>query len=213
MSESGTRTEPPNRELVVYALHLLNGAVERVHTEDIAIKAHELFPGSFSWTRHPDLPDKDIVRVALTDARKERYGSLVEGRTGQHKGQYTKTKRDPALDGWILTEAGLNWIKENQAHFEAAIDSTGEIKTHRQKVLRQLERFRNHRFFGDFTREPDSFSPGIGGLADLLRCRVDADEEVWVQRLEAIRRKARVAEQSDVLDFVDACESAYRVQK
>lgn len=88
--------QKPNRELVVYALSVLGGDSKPIHTEDIALKCHELFPESFSWTKHPEIPDKDIVRVALTDARKRQHGVLVEGRTGQRQGHSAKTKRRPA---------------------------------------------------------------------------------------------------------------------
>jgi len=73
-----------NRELVVYGLYVAGGATERVHTEDLALKCWELFPDSFSWTKFAQYPDKDIVRVALTDARKEKYGALVNGRVEGH---------------------------------------------------------------------------------------------------------------------------------
>ena len=96
----------PNRELVVYALFLLGGDTNRVHTEDVALKCFELCPQSFSWVKHAEYPDKDIVRVALTDARKEHYGALVEGRAGQRHGLTAKTKRGPVPDGWILTATG-----------------------------------------------------------------------------------------------------------
>ena len=213
MSRLRTKATTPNRELVVYVLHVLGGAVERIHTEDIANKAHALFGDSFSWTKYPEYPDKDIVRVALTDARKEKYGALIEGRTGQHRGQSGKSKRSPALDGWILTKAGVAWIKENQDRLETIADSGAAPKEHRQRVLKQLGRVRSHRVFADFLDDPELFIPQIGGMAELFRCRVDAEEEVWVRRFEAIRRKARVAEQQDLLDFVDACESAYRSQR
>ena len=212
MSQPGPRATTPNRELVAYALHVLGGAVERIHTEDIAHKAHALFPDSFSWTKYPEFPDKDIVRVALTDARKEKYGGLIEGRTGQHRGQSSKGQRYPALDGWILTKAGVDWIKEDQCRLEAIAGPGGVPKEHRQKLLKQLGRIRNHRIFADFSHDPDLFEPEIGGMAELFRCRVDAEEEIWVQRFEAIRRKARVAEQQDVTDFINACELAYRRQ-
>ena len=212
MSQSVQRATTPNRELVVYVLHVLGGSVERIHTEDIAHKAHALFPDSFSWTKYREFPDKDIVRVALTDARKAKYGGLIEGRTGQHRGQSSKTRRDPTPDGWILTKAGMDWIKENQCRFEAVVSSVGVPKEHRQKVLKQLGRIRSHRLFVDFSHDPDVFRPEIGGMAELFRCRVDAEEEVWVGRFETIRRQARVAEQKDVTDFIDACELAYRNQ-
>src|SRR2546427_7389250 len=104
----------PNRELVIYVLSLLGGESKRLHTEDITVKCHELFPGSFSWTKYPNYPDKDIVRVALTDARKSQHGALVEGRSGQKRGQSAKTNRGPVPDGWMLTRAGVQWVSENK---------------------------------------------------------------------------------------------------
>ena len=202
----------PNRELVVFTLHLLDGAVNRVHTEDIAREAHKLFPDSFSWTKYPDLPDKETVRIALSDARKAKYGSLVEGRAGQHRGQFSKTKRDPQPDGWTLTEAGVKWILLNQKQIESLVGSAAGPKLHRQKVLKQLARIKDHRLFADFVRDRTKFNPDIGELAELLRCRVDAPQEVWAERLEGIRRKAQISKQEEILRFVGACETAYRAQ-
>ena len=48
-----------SREMVVYVLGLLGGESRKIHTEDIAIKCHSLFPDSFSWTKYPEIPDKD----------------------------------------------------------------------------------------------------------------------------------------------------------
>ena len=95
----------PNSELVVYVLSLLGGESKSVHTEDIALKCHELFSDSFSWTKYPDRPDKEVVRTGLMDARKEKHGQLVKGRSGReiHK----------VPDGWMLTEAGIEWLKKN----------------------------------------------------------------------------------------------------
>ena len=102
----------PNRQLVVYGLYLLGGESKPVHTEDITLKCFELFPTSFSWVKHPHLPDKDIVRVALTDARKAPHGAMVEGRAGERRGLAAKTRRLPVEDGWMLTPMGASWIRE-----------------------------------------------------------------------------------------------------
>jgi hypothetical protein len=194
----------------VYALYRLGGAIDRVHTEDIALEAHKLFPDSFSWTRHPKFPDKDIVRVALTDARKEKYGRLIDGRTGQYKGQTIKTSRKREADGWVLTEEGVSWVKENQARFE---NSNKFPKAHRQKVMKEADRIRRHKLFADFLREPDHFEPDFGLMAELFRCRVDAQEVVWIKRFDTARRNASLAEGQDVVVFVDACELSFRNQK
>ena len=205
-------TKTPNRDLITYTLYLLDGAIHRVHTEDIAVKAHNLFPDSFSWTKYPDLPDKETVRMALVAARKAKFGNLVEGRAGRYKGQYSETKRDPQPDGWILTAAGIQWILSNRERFESLEIATSRPKIHRQKALRQLARIKTHQLFANFVENPATFSPDIGGLAELLRCRVDAPQEVWIKRIEGARRRARISNQEDVLHFADACEAAYRAQ-
>src|SRR5437899_9176451 len=94
-----------NRELVVYCLYIAGGSTERIHTEDVALKCWELYPDSFSWTKYPKYPDKDIVRVALTDARKTKYGALLSGRV---EGQ-SSASGEP--EGGMLTEAGLAWVR------------------------------------------------------------------------------------------------------
>ena len=201
----------PNRNLVVYALYLLGGESKRVHTEDIAVKCFELFPSSFSWTRHPKYPDKDIVRVALIDARKNQHGCLVQGRAGQKMGLATKTNREPAPDGWILTPKGVDWVRENASRFEQGAVKQ-EAKEHRQEILRQLRRLRDHHLFQEFQAEPHRFAPSIGDLADLLRCRVDAAPAVWTRRLEKHRGQAQAAGQSDVVEFLERCQAAYQEQ-
>ncbi len=201
-----------NRELVVYALYLLGGDSNPVHTEDIALKCFELFPASFSWVKHSQYPDKDIVRVALTDARKTTNGSFVEGRSGEKRGLSAKTKRQPIEDGWMLTTAGVRWIRDNQGKLAQVVDS-GQVKAHRQRLLKQLKRVRDHSLFGIYLENPGRFSPSIGAIADLLRCRVDADAQVWQERLDKVYRQAMAAEQIDVCDFIAKCRDAYIQQR
>ena len=199
-----------NREMVVHALYLLGGATHRFHTEDIALKCFELWPSAFSWTKYPEYPDKDIVRVALTDARKEKYGFLVDGRTGQTRGQAKRTKRRRTGDGWSLTDAGVNWAEKNKASF----DSTGEItKDHRQKSMQVLSKLRRHDVFALYDDSPQEFYPSIGDLADLLRCRVDAEDAVWRDRFERIRKHAVATGQDEFIGFVEKSIEAYRRQK
>jgi len=197
----------PNRHLAVYVLHILGGDTKRIHTEDIALKCFELFPHSFSWVKHTQYPDKDIVRIALCDARKSKYGSLVEGRAGKSQGLTAKTNRKPLSDGWRLTPSGIEWIRENHGTFKEYVES-GQTKDHRQKILRELKRIKDHPLYIQFMDSPDRFFPTIGAMAELLRCRVDAEEEVWEQRFEAVQRKAQVANQPDVLKFIDLCKQA-----
>jgi len=205
-------TDVPNRELVVYVLSLLGGESQRVHTEEIAVKCHELFPASFSWTKYTHLPDKDVVRVALTDARKAQHGALVDGRSGERRGHSATTNREPAPDGWMLTESGVRWVREHRAALETLLDS-GAPKAHRQKVLKELARVRKHPLFLDYLRRPSAFEPAIGDVADFVRCRVDAPESVWVDRFDVAGRQAILVDQQDVVDFLTKCRNAYMAQR
>jgi hypothetical protein len=205
-------TDIPNRELVAYVLSLLGGESSRVHTEEIAVKCHELFPASFSWTKYTHLPDKDIVRVALTDARKAQHGALVDGRSGERRGHSATTKREPVPDGWMLTESGVRWVREQRAVFEAVVDSAAP-KAHRQKVLKELARVRKHPLFRDYLRRPGTFEPAIGDVADFMRCRVDAPANVWDERFDAANHRAILVDQPDVVDFLTKCRNAYLAQR
>jgi len=205
-------TDVPNRELVVYVLSLLGAESRRVHTEEIAVKCHELFPASFSWTKYTNLPDKDIVRVALTDARKTQHGALVDGRSGEKRGHSATTKRDPVPDGWMLTEAGVRWVRDHRGAFESLVD-TGAPKAHRQKVLKEVARVRRHPLFLEYLQGPSVFRPGLGDVADFMRCRVDAPENVWRERFDTASRQAMSVDQQDVVEFFTKCRNAYMSQR
>ena len=206
-----SKNSPANRELVVYALFLVGGDSRRIHTEDVAVKCHELFPDAFSWTRYPQFPDKDVVRVALTDARKPKHGGIVEGRAGQRRGQTAKTHREPVEDGWRLTDAGARWIKEHKASMEEFI-GIGVVKEHRQIALKRLARIREHGLFKRFEEDPLRFEPMIGEVADLLRCRVDAGRKVWNSRFEKALMQAASAGQEDIVTFIGRCQEAVERQ-
>lgn len=203
-----TLDHPPNRELVLYALYTMGSIAERFHTEAIAIRCHELFPTSFSWSTRSDLPDKDIVRVALTDARKEKYGTLVEGRSGQSRGHHQETQRGPMSDGWKLTQAGFEWIQHNKERLDGLALKSAP-RDHRQKSRKMLTRVRDHALFTKFLEHPSSFTTGIGQLADLARCRVDAEPRIWSVRFNKLEQLAIETKQDDVRQFIGACRKAY----
>jgi hypothetical protein len=90
-----TLTRP---EAVTLALYALGGSDAAFDTEDIALRAAEIAPTMFAWQKYPDRIDKELVRVALSDARlKKRYvvGSHDKG-------------------GWMLTAAGQEFARRNE---------------------------------------------------------------------------------------------------
>jgi hypothetical protein len=85
-------------EVATIAVFACGGERDSVHTEDVAIKAAELAPGMFAWEKHPERIDKELVRVALSDARLKKGYAL-----GSHD------------QGWMLTPAGLAYAQAQES--------------------------------------------------------------------------------------------------
>lgn len=83
-------------DIVILAVHLLGGGRKSVDTEDVAVKCHELAPGMFAWRKYSDQINLELVRVALSDAKKRSYGQLLSG---------------SGREGWRLSPRGIDWIE------------------------------------------------------------------------------------------------------
>lgn len=98
-------------EAVVLALYSLGGRETPVHTEDVAVRVAKVAPGMFSWKKYEDRIDKELVRVALSDARLKK--SWVEG---SHDG------------GWLLTPVGQRFAREKEDELGGLTDSSAETR-------------------------------------------------------------------------------------
>ena len=103
-------------ELVTLVVYLLGGAQNTVDTEDIAKRANDLSPGRFVWKKYPDQINLELIRVFLSNARREDEGKLLMG---------------SGKSGWNLTLNGLNWAKD-------AADSLAEINSQETRTRFQL---------------------------------------------------------------------------
>jgi len=108
-------------EVATLALYALGGSDSAADTEDIAIRAAELAPGMFAWRKYPDLIDKELVRVALSDARLKKHWVV-----GSHN-----------RGGWLLTPQGQEFGRANQDR----LSGVGEVRRSGREE-RQLERER-----------------------------------------------------------------------
>ncbi len=84
-------------EAVTLALYALGGADTAADTEDVAVRVAEIAPGMFAWRKYPDLVDKELVRVALSDARLKKHWVV-----GSHD-----------RGGWLLTPLGQDLARAN----------------------------------------------------------------------------------------------------
>ena len=72
---------------------------------------------------------------------------------------------------------------------------------------------RSHTLFREFQDDQDNFEPSIGALADLLKCRADAENSVWRKRFDTLKNEALSADHNDVLAFVGICEEYVKLRR
>lgn len=133
-----TLTRP---EAVTLALYALGGAGAAADTEDIAVRVARLAPGMFAWRKYPDLIDKELVRVALSDARLKKHWVIGS----HHRG------------GWLLTPSGQEFARSQDAQL-----SVGAREVRRSgREERQVERERVRLLTSPaFTRTREVDGPG-----------------------------------------------------
>lgn len=119
-------SELANHEIVVLAVYLLGGKTRPVDTEDVAVKANELAPGRFVWRKYPKQINLEIIRVYLSDAKKQTKGSYLTG---------------SGTDGWLLTSSGFTFAKKH-AKLLGSTDLAREVIDPREKKWRRGERAR-----------------------------------------------------------------------
>jgi hypothetical protein len=194
-----------NIEISLFALFELGGASKKVHTERIAWKAYELAPERFSWKlpefKEKGFPDKDLVRVALTDARKEKYGALAKGRTGT--GASGKT-----LDGWILTSKGVEWVKQNESRISDAL-KLRKTKLHPRESSRFLGRIKKEKAFRQYLQEGNLDNVSIYMITDMLGCSPDAPKGMISEKFERYFNTAQLSGEKAVISFLDECSKKF----
>lgn len=187
-----------NRDICLYALVESGGDVEFVATEDVAVRAFELYPERFGLIRFPKYPDVDAVRVTLTDLRKGKYGSLVEG---------------DKKHGWRITKAGGYWVSANKSRVLAAIQAklTGErrISSGRRITSEKIRSSRLARILnsGAFAKWKRGAELGLYDFFDVMRVDSYTPEEVYRKHLDELLEIA--PQESDERRFLQDLARTY----
>ncbi|MBS3956445.1 MAG: hypothetical protein KGZ40_02805 [Clostridiales bacterium] len=181
-----------NVDVIVYALADLGGTVTQVAHEALAYRAFELAPDRFSWTlpEYRHLPDKDIARVALVDASRDKCGSLV---IGSVKAGY-----------WRLTPAGVKWFAVHGDKVAARLGRSAPSSSGRPNdVKRIVSRTKKHYVFKEFQAGRLEELPAAA-FADMLGCSPDASSKVMRSRLDALESAAEASNEIELKDMVTA---------
>jgi len=195
-----------NVDIVVYALYILGGWHERIHTEDIALKCFELAPSRFSWVKYPNYPDNHTAYLSLGDAKKQRYGSLVEGESERKKGKETKGK--PRFGGWKLTVKGVEWLEKNKTRIESTLGKRATIGN-RLEADRKLRELIDSKGFRKFLRNQEKADISHAEFAESLVCTVNTPPETLKERLDQLESTAEILKKDEVKQYIHYCREKF----
>jgi hypothetical protein len=187
--------------IAVYALSLLGGAHQKIHTEVVAEKCLELAPDRFKWT-HFAYPDKELVRKALFHASEAKNGSLVEGRSGIEQ-------RGKSRDGWQLTPAGAAWVRTNEHTFDVVGKTRSSDVIPKRDAERLLKKMRSEPAYQIFSKTGNMQEISPYMFTDLLNCSPDAPTETIATKFRRLWANAEIIGDKDVINFLKACEGRF----
>ncbi len=190
-----------NVDIAVYALAILGGAERIIHTEQIAAKCFELANVRFSWVLpayRGKWPDKEIVRTALEDGKKEINGALVQG----------KHARDTSKDGWRITPRGVEWITKNKGRIAKALkQKTPSLpKREAERFARKLRTDISFKHFKE-TGSLDGVSSYM--FTDMLGCAPDASNDIIGEKFSRLFATAKLVNDVELIKFLEACEGTF----
>jgi hypothetical protein len=210
MSQQRTLTKV---EVVLYALYGLGGDKHYVHVEDIALRCYGIAPEKFSWERHPEYPDADAARSALTDAAKAQHGALVvKSREVSDKAtRKGKAKRKGDVR-WALSRAGVEWMEANIERLTTALGHPQELRAGqepRQEVRRQIESILRHPAYVAYADDGDAAVIDEATFVDSLRCTLNTPARVLIRRMDVALTRAQTAKHDGLIRYLEFCRRRF----
>lgn len=172
---------------MVLALSNLEGAHRAVDTEDVAVEAYRISGATFAWRKYEDQINLELVRVSLSDAKKEKLGRLVSG---------------SGIRGWRLTEAGYKYAKALHTYspgseINAKPRSAGSVDSRRSD--RERARLLNSRAFCEWSSGEQA---SLDDIHDLFRIDTYTPSEMVETKI--VRLRSLISD--EMLDsFLDYC--------
>jgi hypothetical protein len=196
--------ELTNIDIVLYALFRLGGYKHKVHTEEIAYEAYKLAKDRFGWRltkfRELDFPDKEPVRISLMDAAKEKYGSLVEGRSGVES-----TGKE--VDGWTFTPDGARWMRDQINRIESNL-GTDQPKISKKDADRFIKQMKSEALFKSFTQNKLTKESRYL-FTEMLNASPDAPKSIIVTKFRRMQSTAELVGNTEIVNFLNACIKAF----
>ena len=178
-----------DKDIVIYALYVLGGYQNRVHTEDIALKCYEIAPARFSWTKYPQYPDIQPVRFAL-----EKCKPLVVGSS--------ERKLPTTITGWRFTSDGIQWVKMNLNRIENQLGKK-QMPTERLVDNRRIKALINSKAFNKYLAEGEKAEISHAEFAESIVCTVNTKTDIVSERIEQLYSAADLLNQDKVKQYLN----------
>ena len=192
------KDEVKSMHIAVYALSLLGGSHQKIHTEEIAQKCLQIAPDRFKWERY-DYPDKELVRKALFHASESKNGSLVVGRSGIDQ-------RGKSRDGWQLTPAGGAWLRTHEEMLQSSVNAKSLDVIPKREAERLLKKLRAEPALQLFKTRRDLSAVSPYMFTDLLNCSPDAPPDIIKNKFDRLLANAELLGDQGILEFLKACQ-------
>jgi len=191
MTETRTSTRFSNYQLATFALFEAGGDVEPIHTEVAAHKAFELCPERFSWTlpQFSSYPDKDLVRVSLTDAEKPEKGALVVSHRSNDGQQF-----------WCLTASGGLLCAEQEKNIRSSLGGT-TTQSRRTSHRKLLSRIHASRLWSEYNKDNLTEASDVL-LTELLSIPPDSPARVIAENFDVLGAQAGTLRDEAILAFL-----------
>ena len=175
-------------ELIVLAMHSLNGGDIALDIEDIAMKSEEISPGTFAWRKYKFHINLELVGFAVRDAKKEKYGAYVIG---------THAK------GWRLTSEGVKLGQELCADGlqNVEVNPTRDNTIQAKRISKELTRLLDSKAYLEWTASKKSLTKSLSQLLKINTYSSDELVKIKISRLAKLRGSS--PEIDSFLDYLE----------
>ena len=163
-------------EVVLQVMLRLGGDSKGLDMEDIAIECHKISPRTFCWRKYPDQINLVLVTNALSDAKRENNGALVNG--GLHQ-------------GWRLTMAGQEAAQEISRSSATSPDNTASPPEFRgsegKRIKQEYQRITQSEAYAQWSNGIEITKKALDSLLKLNAYTSDELLEIKKTRLSRCR--------------------------
>lgn len=192
-----------NKDIILFALYELGGARGPVHTEDVAHRVFQYPIGrqKYRWEKYEMYPDKERIARELRWLKKWKGESYV-------KGHVNIGARSDRIDGWMLTAAGVEHVKQMERRLRKAVEA--EAGTHSvYKADEVRKRITETACFKLYQKDPALSNATDHHFTDMLYCLPDASSDKIRSAFDALLGNAKAVEAKDMVAFLEATRTRF----